>query len=66
MERREFLKAIGMAGGLAAIGCQHGGATAAASASAPSAAGSAGPGAGPESRKAWGELLTLLADADTR
>jgi hypothetical protein len=65
VERREFLKAIGMAGGLAAIGCQHGGATAAAT-PPPAPAGGSAPVAGPESRKAWGELTSLLVEADTR
>jgi hypothetical protein len=54
-----------MAGGLAALGCQHDTARAAAPAAAnPSESSPAV--AGPESRKAWGELLALLAEADTR
>ena len=65
MERREFLKAIGVAGGLAALGCQHGGATAAAEAPAAAPAGAA-PVVGPESRKAWAELVATLSEADTR
>jgi len=32
----------------------------------PAPAGGSAPLAGPESRKAWGELIALLADADTR
>jgi hypothetical protein len=53
-----------MAGGIAAIGCQHGAAHAAAE-SAPAPV-SPPPALGSESRKAWGELLALLADADMR
>ena len=37
MERRDFLKALGVAGGMAAIGCQHGGTRAQAEAAAASA-----------------------------
>ena len=67
MERRDFLKAMGMAGGLAALACETSGAGA--SASTPTTAGAAagvGPAMGPESREAWNELLALLAEADTR
>jgi hypothetical protein len=66
MERRDFLKAMGMAGGLAALGCETPGPTAPASASTSAAAGASLAGAGPESRKAWSELLGLLLEADTR
>ena len=64
MERREFLKALGMAGGAAALGCQHGAQRAVAEPlfAAPATA----PTFGTESRKAWNELLALLADADAR
>jgi hypothetical protein len=65
VERREFLKSVGIAGGLAALGCQHSSAQAAADAPAPAAAGAAAV-LGTESRKAWNELLALLAEADTR
>ncbi len=66
MERRDFLKALGMASGLAALGCQHGAAQAQAEAP-PDPTPVAPPGLlGTESRKAWGELLALLADADER
>lgn len=66
MERRNFLKALGMAGGVAALGCQHqhGAARAAEATSAEPAA--AAPVVGTESREAWNELLALLADADKR
>src|SRR3989442_6510164 len=53
-----------MAGGFAALGCQQD--TAHAAAAAPAAEPPAGPVVGPESRKAWSELLALLADADVR
>jgi hypothetical protein len=66
VERRDFLKAIGMAGGIAALGCQHGAGHAAAAEAAPAATPAAPPVLGTESRKAWGELLALLADADAR
>ncbi|MGH7337213.1 MAG: twin-arginine translocation signal domain-containing protein, partial [Myxococcota bacterium] len=66
MERREFLKAVGMAGGIAALGCQHGGARAEAEAPAQPTPVVPPPAIGTESREAWGELLALLADADTR
>jgi len=63
VERRDFLKALGVAGGMAAIGCQHDAARAQAEAApAPEAP----PVLGTESRKAWAELLALLAEADTR
>src|SRR5688572_24167591 len=64
VERRDFLKALGVAGGMAAIGCQHGGTRAHAEAAAP--APETPPVLGTESRKAWSELLALLAEADTR
>ncbi len=68
MERREFLKAIGAAGGLAALGCQH---RASASDAAPAGASAMGSAAGSpatetQSRVAWDELLALLAEADAR
>jgi hypothetical protein len=63
VERRDFLKALGMAGSIAALGCQHGEAHAAAEATpAPTAP----PVQGTESGKAWSELLALLAEADAR
>jgi hypothetical protein len=65
VERRDFLKALGVAGGMAAIGCQHGGTRAQAEAAAAPAP-EAPPVLGTESRKAWSELLALLAEADTR
>jgi len=65
MERRDFLKAmgsIGMAGGLASLGCAtSGGEAPAAAAPAPGAT-----APGPASRAAWSELLALLAEADAR
>jgi len=65
VERRDFLKALGMAGGAAALGCQHGAQAAAADppSVAPTAAASV---VGTESREAWSELIALLADADKR
>jgi hypothetical protein len=65
VERREFLKTLGIAGGLAALGCQHENGPAHAAAPAPTPAGAA-PALGTESRKAWNDLLALLAEADTR
>src|SRR5258706_14137140 len=53
-----------MAGGIAALGCQHGAARAAAE--SPPTPVVPPPALGTESRKAWGELLALLADADLR
>ncbi len=66
MERRDFLKALGMAGGLAALGCQHGAAHAQAAPAAEPAPAALAPALGTESRRAWNELLALLADADLR
>jgi hypothetical protein len=65
VERRDFLKALGVAGGLAALGCQHD-AQAAADAPAQPTPVTPPPALGTESRKAWNELLALLADADAR
>jgi hypothetical protein len=65
VERREFLKSLGIAGGLAALGCQHDSAHAAAQAPA-AAAPAASSAFGTESRKAWNDLLAQLAEADTR
>jgi hypothetical protein len=69
MERRDFLKGLGMAGGLAALGgCQHSSArpAAAAGSSAGAVVAGAGPAGGPASRAAWDELLGLLGQADVR
>jgi hypothetical protein len=69
MERRDFLKgmgSMGMAGGLAALGCGTSGGGAGASAAATSTAAMGGAASGPESREAWNELLALLAEADVR
>jgi hypothetical protein len=63
------LKGLGLAGGIAALGCQHEhGAARAAAAEAPAApVPSAAPAPiGTETRKAWNELLALLAEADAR
>jgi hypothetical protein len=65
VQRREFLRALGVAGGITALGCQHG-AHAAADAPAQPTPVAPPPVAGTESRKAWEELLALLADADKR
>ena len=67
MERRDFLKALGMAGGIAALGCQHGMAPRRPRRKpAPAAPPSRAARSGTESRKAWNELLALLAEADAR
>jgi len=67
VERRDFLRALGMAGGLAAVGCQHGAAQAAAADPQPApVTPGAPPAIGTESRAAWNELRELLADADVR
>jgi hypothetical protein len=66
VERREFLKALGWAGGAAALGCQNPPAAANAAEAAPPTPAAAPVAAGTESRKAWEELLGLLADADKR
>jgi hypothetical protein len=68
VERREFLKTLGIAGGLAALGCQHDPAAARAADPAADATppGATPPAIGTESRKAWNELLAQLGEADTR
>jgi hypothetical protein len=60
MERRDFLKAMGMAGGFAALGCE----TTTSVAATDAAPAMPAPGAGTESRAAWGELLALMATTD--
>ena len=66
MERRDFLKALGMAGGVAALGCQHGAQRCGRRSAAQPTPAAPPPAMGTESRKAWSELLALLADADER
>jgi len=62
MERREFLKAIGIAGGLAALGCRE---ETSGTPDAPAKGATSGV-VGTDSRAAYDELLALLAEADTR
>jgi hypothetical protein len=63
MKRREFVKGIGVAGGLAALPWE-GLVADAAYAQAPP--GGAPEALGPESRKAWAELMALVAEAERR
>ena len=65
MKRREFVKGVGVAGGLAALPW-HG--LLAEAAHAQAQAGGAPPpeALGPESRKAWAELMALVAEAERR
>src|SRR5262245_31570676 len=65
MKRREFVKGIGVAGGLAALPW-HALLAEAASAQAQAAGAPAPEAMAPESRKAWAELMALVAEAERR
>jgi len=64
MRRREFVKGVGIAGGLAALPWRTLVAAAAGEAAPPAAA--AADALGPQSRQAFGELLALLSEAERR
>ena len=65
MKRREFVKNVGVAGGLAALPWQ-GLLAGVAHAEAPAGGAPAPEALGPESRAAWAELMALVAEAERR